>query len=208
MTITAIETSYAGCRFRSRLEARWAVFFNHLGVPWAYEPQGYLIDGRPYLPDFWLPSLGAWAEVKGRFAPGQYELLTKAVMPGGGLPAAPDTRAEAPAAIVLLGDVPDPGPRTAWHPLLRPGLIGHSFAIVPCVHMAEFRYIGLANKKHGIFPLDSSIFPSHALNLGTEPDAILAGGSSGLTVPDPRVLAAYHAARAARFEYGENGGRP
>lgn len=29
-TIRAIETRYAGCRFRSRLEARWAVFFDHL----------------------------------------------------------------------------------------------------------------------------------------------------------------------------------
>lgn len=31
-TIKAIETSYAGCRFRSRLEARWAVFFDTLGI--------------------------------------------------------------------------------------------------------------------------------------------------------------------------------
>lgn len=54
MTIQAIETRYAGCRFRSRLEARWAVFFDTLGVKWEYEPQGYLVDGKPYLPDFKL----------------------------------------------------------------------------------------------------------------------------------------------------------
>jgi len=63
--IKAIETRYAGCRFRSRLEARWAVFWDHLEIRWEYEPQGYVIDGRPYLPDFWLPELQTWAEVKG-----------------------------------------------------------------------------------------------------------------------------------------------
>ena len=58
MTIKAIETRYAGCRFRSRLEARWAVFFDTLGITWEYEPQGYELGGvgdwpaRRYLPDF------------------------------------------------------------------------------------------------------------------------------------------------------------
>src|SRR5262245_3495425 len=37
-TIQPIETIYRGYRFRSRLEARWAVFFQTLGVPWEYEP--------------------------------------------------------------------------------------------------------------------------------------------------------------------------
>ncbi len=31
--IKAIETRYKGYRFRSRLEARWAVFFDALSVP-------------------------------------------------------------------------------------------------------------------------------------------------------------------------------
>lgn len=70
--VPAIETHYAGCRFRSRLEARWAVFFDTLGIRWEYEPQGFAATYRlslgagtfPYLPDFWLPSLGIWAEVK------------------------------------------------------------------------------------------------------------------------------------------------
>jgi hypothetical protein len=50
----AIETHYRGFRFRSRLEARWAVFFDRLGIRWEYEPEGYVVDGRPYLPDFRL----------------------------------------------------------------------------------------------------------------------------------------------------------
>jgi len=53
--IKAIETQYKGYRFRSRLEARWAVFFDACGVKWEYEPEGYdLGDGLLYLPDFLL----------------------------------------------------------------------------------------------------------------------------------------------------------
>ena len=53
--IKAIETVYKGYRFRSRLEARWAVFFDACSVKWEYEPEGYdLGNGLCYLPDFLL----------------------------------------------------------------------------------------------------------------------------------------------------------
>ena len=59
MTITALETRYAGCLFRSRLEARWAVFFDVWGVKWRYEPDVILLpSGRAYLPDFFLEGIG------------------------------------------------------------------------------------------------------------------------------------------------------
>lgn len=61
----AIETRYAGCRFRSRLEARWAVFFDALGIEWYYEPEGFETAYGRYLPDFWLPDSKAWIEIKG-----------------------------------------------------------------------------------------------------------------------------------------------
>lgn len=67
MTIKAIETVYKGYKFRSRLEARWAIFFDSLGIEWEYEPEGYkLNDGRWYLPDFYLPYFngGMFVEVK------------------------------------------------------------------------------------------------------------------------------------------------
>ena len=52
-TIKAIETEYNGHRFRSRLEARWAVFFDALGVEYVYEPEGFTLpSGQEYLPDF------------------------------------------------------------------------------------------------------------------------------------------------------------
>ncbi len=71
--IKAIETTYRGIKYRSRTEARWAVFLNDLRVPYAYEPEGFDLDGELYLPDFWLPSPGLWLEVKG-VAPNQREL--------------------------------------------------------------------------------------------------------------------------------------
>jgi hypothetical protein len=46
--IKAIETKYDGVLFRSRLEARWAAFFNLCNIPWEYEP--YDFDG--WIPDF------------------------------------------------------------------------------------------------------------------------------------------------------------
>lgn len=52
--IKAIETRYKGYRFRSRLEARWAVFFDACGYSWEYEPQGFDLGGVWYLPDFRL----------------------------------------------------------------------------------------------------------------------------------------------------------
>lgn len=64
--IKPIETIYAGSRFRSRLEARWAVFFNWLKIRYVYEPEGYeLSDGTRYLPDFCLPDQDTFFEVKG-----------------------------------------------------------------------------------------------------------------------------------------------
>lgn len=64
--IKAIETRYAGHLFRSRIEARWAVAFDHMDVRWEYEREGFEFkDGLRYLPDFWLPDLACWFEVKG-----------------------------------------------------------------------------------------------------------------------------------------------
>lgn len=65
-TITPIETVYKGYRFRSRLEARWAVFFDVMGIKWEYEPEGFeLSDGSLYLPDFYLTESKAFFEAKG-----------------------------------------------------------------------------------------------------------------------------------------------
>ena len=65
--IRAIPTEYNRYKFRSRLEARWAVYFDSLGIEYEYEKEGYDLGkvGR-YLPDFWLPQVNMWAEIKGK----------------------------------------------------------------------------------------------------------------------------------------------
>lgn len=47
-TTSGIPTTYQGTRFRSRLEARWAAFFDLVGWSWTYEP----FDATGWIPDF------------------------------------------------------------------------------------------------------------------------------------------------------------
>lgn len=61
----ALPTHFKGVLYRSRTEARWACFFDTLGIEFQYEPQGWRIDSTTnYLPDFFLPRVHTWAEVK------------------------------------------------------------------------------------------------------------------------------------------------
>lgn len=62
--IKAIETVYDGYKFRSRLEARWAVFWNKMGLGYDYEPEGFDLGIAWYLPDFWLRELQWYVEIK------------------------------------------------------------------------------------------------------------------------------------------------
>jgi hypothetical protein len=61
-TTAAWPTRYAGVEFRSRLEARWAAYFDLCGWRWDYEP----IDLRGWTPDFAIetPYCRVFAEVK------------------------------------------------------------------------------------------------------------------------------------------------
>lgn len=94
--IKAIETLYRGYRFRSRLEARWAVFFDVAKIKWRYEPEGFdlakvrtpresaNIDAYSplwYLPDFYLPKQDCWIEVKPEYpSPREIFLMRRLVM--------------------------------------------------------------------------------------------------------------------------------
>jgi len=64
--VRPIETCYKGYRFRSRLEARYAVFMDAMKVEWQYEPEGFELPSGRYLPDFFLPQVngGTWLEIK------------------------------------------------------------------------------------------------------------------------------------------------
>jgi hypothetical protein len=70
MTIEALPTVYCGTTFRSALEASWSATFDSLGLAWDYEPEMFTLpSGARYLPDFHLPEIGVWVEVKGTGVP-------------------------------------------------------------------------------------------------------------------------------------------
>jgi hypothetical protein len=66
MEIKPIPATYAGVRFRSTLEADWAATLDSLDIAWQYEPEAVrLPSGEAYRPDFYLPRIATWLEVKG-----------------------------------------------------------------------------------------------------------------------------------------------
>jgi hypothetical protein len=80
-TIKAIQTRYKGYRFRSRLEARWAVVLDNLEIKWQYEAEGYnLGEIGCYLPDFWLPDLNTFLEIKPNLPPSPEEMAKLQVL--------------------------------------------------------------------------------------------------------------------------------
>lgn len=73
--IKPIETEYKGYRFRSRLEARWAVFFDAIKLKYEYEQEGYCLGNSCYyLPDFTFPTLKIHCEIKPSDAAIDYKL--------------------------------------------------------------------------------------------------------------------------------------
>jgi len=65
MNSRAIPTRYKGCLFRSRNEARWAVFFETMGIRWTHEAEGFRIPNYSgYLPDFYVEPWRSWVEIK------------------------------------------------------------------------------------------------------------------------------------------------
>jgi hypothetical protein len=74
----AIPTMYRDVQMRSRTEARWAEFFDMIGVDWQYEPEGYEAGGVRYLPDFWLPRVHSRGKPGGVF----FEVKASSPTPG------------------------------------------------------------------------------------------------------------------------------
>jgi hypothetical protein len=118
--IKAIETKYNGYRFRSRLEARWAVVFDWLDISYEYEPEGFdlteawkeygkytpRLTGKGdvwYLPDFYLPDYSWYVEVKP-------SVLTEDAKPGVDR-AVLFSRAK---RLIILAGPPGPESYTGW----------------------------------------------------------------------------------------------
>jgi hypothetical protein len=204
--IKAIETEYAGCRFRSRLEARWAVFFDTLGIKWRYESQGYELPSGRYLPDFMVTAslLGGndeiYTEVKGSLDRAELARLVRAAIelpPISGGPWWPQ--------LLVLGEIPRPGKPWVhtrvevgsgcwglrsvffgWHgndPMLCP--IGESVPFKP--------------------PWLDDMSDQHAAELC---DWLVNSSVAPRLLVDPRVDEAYRVARSARFEFGETPAPP
>lgn len=200
----AIQTNYKGYRFRSRLEARWAVFFDAVGLDWKYEEQGYEVDGHRYLPDFWLPASNAWAEVKGDPDGLRKDFQRMSAILGRQSPLPGFT--EGNTALIVLGDIPDATRETILHPTLHrgdagllrrtwgffaPGNKGATFAYD---HSPSWLYAFFAKHETGGGAADAQ---SSFWNVEAWP---VEGKGSWAAVNE-----AYRAARRARFEHGQEG---
>lgn len=179
-----METPYKGHRFRSRLEARWAVAFDALGVKWLYEPQNKRFGSVGYVPDFYLPQQAAWIEIKGEFAgAAKHEALWKAHRL-----AEHDSR----RVLVAFGDIPHPHPNdgdeSAIH-VLPDGSESSGFFWCVCPWCGRLDLT--AGGDAGRLDCDCATSHGHCGNV----DAYDA----------PIIQAAYAAGRSARFEHGESG---
>jgi hypothetical protein len=186
--IKAIPTRYKGYHFRSRLEARWAVFFDVLDIKWEYEPEGFDLPSGRYLPDFRLPETRRWIEVKGatpskseiercfEFAERQYELDW--------------------SFFALQGDIPDA-------PLYseKAGPLG--IEVVSYVRAVEAwgesgKFMRAITRKGNATDLDLPRSRGQFLDVFWMPNT---DGPDTLA----RLPEALRAARSARFEHGESG---
>ena len=193
-----IQTEYKGYLFRSRLEARWAVFFDALGVKWEYEPEGYdLGDGLLYLPDFLLHGVTVnhayqqtnrdiYVEVKGRMTDLDAMKIKRFYESGY---ADPSQWGVSHGAVLLVGSIPngedmheiiDSMQEEAYHDR-RSWPNYYNFETVDGDYFAA--YPGVDH--HGVFTLfgDDSTYISDMDEITTEH--------------------AYRRARQARFEFGE-----
>lgn len=203
----ALPTNYAGCAFRSRLEARWAVFFDVLGVTWEYEPQGFESGGHRWLPDFWLPQTndegGTWVEVKGSIAElvkcaSRYGELIDFASPIPGVTESDGTT----RGVLVLGPIPRPDGARAAHWIYQHhkgvGRRLATFGDDGRLHVDQGRGAG-----HGY--LTGELPLGHWGGLGQEVTIQDLSPERGMpAVPwFGEAWKAYNAARRARFEHGE-----
>lgn len=205
MDIKPIETYYNGYKFRSRLEARWAVFFDAGKIRYEYEPEGYTIGGKNYryLPDFYLTDFDCHVEVKRNTAEGIREIEEKCV---------PAIEWGGPIKkILILSDVPAGAPEDGglWH---FPVLFWHD----DYVTWGWFFFCDDIESVYG--HISSAAYPNPSKIWWRQKSKSIAAISDGVLrrtriVPadvtfsnldfNPMTFHAYAVARQARFEHGE-----
>lgn len=198
----AIQTEYAGHLFRSRLEARWAVFFDHAGIKWQYELQGYECKGHRYLPDFYLPDSNDFVEVKGdpEGLKKDHERMSAILGESSPLPGF----IEGGSKLLLLGDIPRVTTETVFH-----NFIYYNGSLPKS---AWCLFVTMRDGSVKPFDVDDGILAS-LFGLSHKYPGV---GNQHLRVESKliqtpgtfrKINDAYDAARKARFEHGECGGR-
>ena len=216
--IRAIETHYKGYRFRSRLEARWAVFLDAANIEYQYEVEGFKIgtcnENIYYLPDFFLPKENCYVEVKGTdealFSDG------KKIAYAVDFDASPCSR-----GLLILGDIPDPtrisfGNFPMFSYLWNRKSIQHEYAaFLPDIHTGDKIHlvIGGNNILKEVFiynDIDNSdaICDENIPKKASTKCRWTLENLKALDIYDPKsggnlLLNAYTKARQARFEHGE-----
>jgi len=207
--IKAIETYYKGCHFRSRLEARWAVFFDALGVEWSYEPEGFEWPARPadpddddgpfgyglpelfggyYLPDFWLPSINTWFEVKGPEPDAEeWRILSEFRWTADG------------RLVVAVGDIPYNTDLSGYPPAFS------SANSLGLQTTDDYNYAWCSCPRCGKFGIEYEARGGRVCGqrCGRPADA----DDKAYSGNNPQILWAYDEARSARFEHGQSGRR-
>lgn len=203
MNIQAIETIYKGYRFRSRLEARWAVFFDEAGIKYEYEPEGFILDdGTKYLPDFYLPKEDIYVEVK----PPRHNVYNELQKPL--------KFVKQGYNVLLLGNIPlkyfdgyVEGDSPAWYLLYKHPVFGHveeclvvfeaadDDSIHPngCVRMVDWL------KRNTEFGMDKMVYIDDTMERWLTPWYYT---NVPMATYD-ETMSAYDKARQARFEHGE-----
>lgn len=223
-TVKAIETYYKGYHFRSRLEARWAVFFDTLGLPWKYEDQGYqkeiydedapIAGADPgseqygskivrYLPDFFLPRRygeeGIFVEVKGDKNALKKDWWKHSQIHdyGGVLPNFANSIGKN-IGLLLLSEIPEPSSsKIYFHPILQhyKGLVKSYGSFTPYgFEVVKQSHLASLLNVDPIYGLDSS-----------DEDWDIDTRQAHVHRHYPTVVDAYAAARSARFEHGQSG---
>jgi len=194
---SAIQTRYAGHLFRSRLEARWAVFFNFMGIPWLYEPEGFFVNGIPYLPDFYLPECGTWIEIKGTSSQVDMNFMHHAAME---LPIISDLH---PAALAVEMSLDHSGlPRVAILGNIPTPSANGDYGWVGLDGFGEFSGRVADEHRYGF----GNYFDDHCMGrLWTEGDDPVTPELCVHSYALNHAQLGYAAARSARFEHGHSG---
>lgn len=189
----AIQTEYKGYRFRSRLEARWAVFFDACGVEWEYEPEGYdLGDGVYYLPDFLLHSVDGrdggdiYVEVKGKMTAEDVVKIRRFIKEG-------EAYDKFDPALLIVGNIP----------------AGENMQEI-CANISDAAYSGFSSiigdwpRPFNFETIDGDHFAAHPGINWNGKFELFGDDCNYLCNMNPKATErAYRLARQARFEHGE-----